>query len=602
MTFSKKRFLFPITLIIAVLTIRGFFLYTVRTNPFTTLCDQIAQDILYDNPFELHYSIAYPEKLGLEHIRTNLVAFDPTHLTASKQIWNTYADTLQQISPKELNLEGQYLYQLLSRYISLQQKSFDFSYYDNPFSCSNGIHSQLPILLSEYTFRRKEDVENYLSLLTQIPDYLNGIALYASLQEEQGIFLYRGHISTLSKQCLEMFPKNQLMAHTHFLQTSFIKRLDILLEKQLISSEEYTSYVQKNDLLLQNQLAPAYEQLAASIQSLTGTSSLYGLSKLPNGKEYYALLLQSNTGSFRSVEELRTMLYERYQMLYQKYQALLKKETYISQLIFPIEAPSEMLKQLYESSQKDFPPLPSLDTDAFWQIQLKEVDGILADMSAPAFYMTPPIDANYEHTIYINPNANLETLDLYTTLAHEGFPGHLYQTVYSQSFLSKKQAPLLRHLLYYGGFTEGWAVYAELYSYDYVPDLFAQQIADGSIDKEALLDTLAICRYNREIQLCMCSILDLYIHYDGASLSQVTDVLKALGLNSSAAQSIYETICDSPANYPKYYIGYLEILHLKEQAQKLWGDDYSDCRFHQWILESGGGDFESLSWLCHTDA
>ena len=122
----------------------------------------------------------------------------------------------------------------------------------------------------------------------------------------------------------------------------------------------------------------------------------------------------------------------------------------------------EMLQHLYTCSQEHFPSLQLQSPSTTQQIQLKTVDGILTAMSAPAFYMTPPMDANDSHTIYINPDTEKNTLDLYATLAHEGFPGHLYQTVYSQTALSRRNAPLLQHLLYYGGFTEGWAVYAEL--------------------------------------------------------------------------------------------------------------------------------------------
>ena len=244
-----------------------------------------------------------------------------------------------------------------------------------------------------------------------------------------------------------------------------------------------------------------------------------------------------------------------------------------------------MLQHLHNTAQEHFPALTTVTGDALQTVQLKNVNGILADMSAPAFYMTPPMDANDEHTIYINPDSDMQPLDLYTTLAHEGFPGHLYQTVYSQTAMNTNHEPLIRQLLYYGGFTEGWAVYAELYSYDFV----------AASCEESLHDTLELTRLNREIQLCLCSILDIYIHYDGASLQDVEKLLKTLELNSSSAESIYAAICDAPANYPKYYVGYLEILELKDLATELWGENYSDYAFHEWILTSGPADFGSLA-------
>ncbi len=561
-------------------------MYSMSVYPFASFCEELALDSLTNNPFELHYTIAYPEKMGLENLTTDLIPFNINYYAQSKLTLLERAQTLEQIVPSRLNTEEAYLYELLSRHIDLQLRSLEFPYYENPLACSGGTHSQLPILLAEYALRSKDDVENYFTLLSQIPAYLTGLAEYASEQEANGVYMFQGSLQEIQAQCLELFPAVQLQNNTHFLQTSFHNRLQDLLEQNTITSAEAADYEARNNSLLINDLAPAYEALAASISTLKGAPSLTGLSTHPKGKEYYALLLTANTGSAKSVEEIKTMLYKRYDMLYQAYYTLLQKDTYVQNWKFPIEGHSQMLEHLYSQAQNAFPALSQVTGDTAQQVQLKTVDGILASMSAPAFYMTPPIDANDEHTIYINPGAEMESLDLYTTLAHEGFPGHLYQTVYSQTALEQANTPLIRQLLYYGGFTEGWAVYAELYSYD-----FAINACD-----EKLTDTLLLNRYNREIQLCLCSILDIFIHYEGATLQEVEALLKNLGLNSSSAAPIYEVICDTPANYPKYYVGYLEILELKETAKELWGEDYSDYDFHEWLLETGPGDFGSLEW------
>lgn len=75
--------------------------------------------------------------------------------------------------------------------------------------------------------------------------------------------------------------------------------------------------------------------------------------------------------------------------------------------------------------------------------------------------MVPAIDNTKENVIYINQGHIPDDLDFYTTLAHEGYPGHLYQTTY---FASTNPAPL-RSLLNFGGYTEGWATYSEMMSY-----------------------------------------------------------------------------------------------------------------------------------------
>ncbi len=63
--------------------------------------------------------------------------------------------------------------------------------------------------------------------------------------------------------------------------------------------------------------------------------------------------------------------------------------------------------------------------------------------------------------IYINRASTYTALDLYTTLAHEGYPGHLYQTILSGSTTLGS----VRNLLNFGGYIEGWATYVEMYAY-----------------------------------------------------------------------------------------------------------------------------------------
>ena len=584
MTFSKKNTAIPLSLILICISARGFLIYYMSIAPFGAFCKELAMESLTDNPFELHYTIAYPEKMGLEHLSTNLIPFEESSYMTGKEIWLERAETLTRLSSARLNKENSFLYSILERYVNLQLKSLEFPYYENPLSSSGGVHSQLPILLSEYAFRCKEDVEKYFLLLSQIRAYLNGISNYTKVQERNGISIYTKTLEEVKKQCLELFPKTQLENNTHFLQTSLEDRVQELITEGIITDKEASDYIARNTSLLKTKLQPAYEALANSIDSLNGTPTLSGLAAYPKGKEYYALLLSANTGSDKTVDDIQSMLYKRYDMLYKQYTTLLERGTQVQNWTFPIDGHSEMLQHLHNTAQEHFPALTTVTGDALQTVQLKNVNGILANMSAPAFYMTPPMDDNAEHTIYINPDADMQSLDLYTTLAHEGFPGHLYQTVYSQTAMNTNHEPLIRQLLYYGGFTEGWAVYAELYSYD-----FAAATCD-----EGLHDTLELTRLNREIQLCLCSILDIYIHYDAASLQDVEKLLKTLGLNSSSAQSIYTAICDAPANYPKYYVGYLEILELKDLATELWGESYSDYAFHEWLLTSGPADFGSL--------
>ena len=210
--------------------------------------------------------------------------------------------------------------------------------------------------------------------------------------------------------------------------------------------------------------------------------------------------------------------------------------------------------------------------------------------------MTPPIDNVWNNTVYINTLDTQGDISLFTTLAHEGYPGHLYQTLYSQQFWEKSGITPLRSVLYYGGFVEGWAMYAELSSYDYAVCL-AQDLHPEAADHYQL------CRLDRQIQLCLYALLDIFIHYDGATLENVYDILSSFGVaNTETMAAIYTYIAEEPCNYPKYYLGYLEIMELKKQAAALWGENDSAFlyRFHCFLLENGPADFGTLTKLLYT--
>ena len=190
------------------------------------------------------------------------------------------------------------------------------------------------------------------------------------------------------------------------------------------------------------------------------------------------------------------------------------------------------------------------------------------------------MDAFHKNVIYINPESSLKGISLFTTLAHEGFPGHLYQTVYArESNIADKKNPL-RGLLDYPGYCEGWALYVELNAYDYGANYYA-------VNTEAL-------KLSRSLELCLCALLDLHIHYYGLPLSQAQALLAQFGVSTEDARDIYSYIEQEPANYLKYYLSYLEILSLKEKAKQLWKENYSDYRFHQFYLDAGPSDFSSL--------
>lgn len=600
--FSKK--LIPVFLILPVLGLLTFFLFRSGNDAraFDTLAETIFKEELSGNTLNLHYTLAHPEDFGIEHYTAVLPCYSAETAAESEQKLDQYIAALCGLNPEKLDEDQQYAYMLLYRSLTHSREGYAFSYYEEPLSPSSGMQSQLPILLAEYSFRDVQDLQDYLALLDQTDEYFSSLLTYEQEKKEAGLLQADSSLQQVRDQCYTILSKEELAAGTHFLQTTFRERLEGLLAQQLITEEAAEKYEAENNRLLTTVMQPAYEALADGLFLLMGdgTSLPTGLCSLPQGRDYYVWLLEKNTGSSLSIESIKAILYPQFDAEYKKLRNMLSSRndavnvwlTALEQDTFPLQTPEEMLSDLQARMSADFPVFPKngLSQASLPGLSVKTVSTSLEDYCAPAFYLTPPLDDTENNVIYINEKSTPAGLSLYTTLAHEGYPGHLYQSVYSQLSLQKQKSGSVRQILWYGGYQEGWAVYVEFLAYDYAAALATEQ---GNRDA-AFAYTLE--KHNRNMQLCLYALLDLSIHYDGASYEQVHKVLSSFGIsNQETTRNIYNYIAEEPSNYLKYYLGYLEILRLKETAREKWGEDYSDLRFHTFFLEHGPSDFTTLA-------
>jgi len=530
-----------------------------------------------------------------------LPVFEPAIAEKQKETYFQYRTQLEEINPDKLSYPDYYTYNLLSRYLDNILTGSDFTYYDNPLSPGSGMQSQLPILLAEYCFYDKQDVDDYLNILDNVDEYFDGLIVYEQEKAKRGLMLPDSSLKKVISQCDTIVTKESLEKEEHFLQTTFSERLSKLLSDEIITNQEYDQYIKQNNRLLSTILLPAYTKLGDNLLLLCGSSDNYhGLSKYPKGKEYYEYLLRTNACSYMSIDDIKSLLLEKFNTEYKALQTLAASNPeYLNRygtgsdtLSLSFHNPDEMLADLKKQIENNFPviPMTPLDSDTDVTCDIKEVSDSLEEYTAPAFYLTPPLDAPLENVIYINYKNPISDLSLYTTLAHEGYPGHLYQTVYSTISLNNTGHHPVRNVLWYGGYQEGWALYVEFLSYDYA----ASRLNSVGNDFGAFCAKLE--KHNRNMQLCLYALLDIAIHYDGAELAQVSNVLASFGIDDpSTVSAIYEYIVEEPSNYIKYYLGYMEILNLKEKARGIWGDSYSDYNFHKYFLECGPSDFQTLS-------
>ena len=543
-------------------------LQTADSQKFAEFTDQIFRETVSSDALSLNYTLATPENYG---VTASAGGFSPISYDDLK---NTAPETenmlaaLENFDTDDLTLPQQILYDCLTYTLQMDQRSSDFILFSRPVSPVTGLQAQLPVLLAEYNFNSDDDIKNYFALLKSIPEYYSSILTFMELQGEKNMLPSRDTMEHIANQCLTFIQNNG----SKILTTSFNKRIKSC---SFLDSQTKKKYRRQNKTLVKTCIVPAYQQLTDGLNVLSLKCGTDGsLSSYKNGKEYYKYLFAKETGSDTSVEQYYETLNDRLNKSKETLISYAKKDPSLLSGLSTRAAnkltPEEQLSSLSKAITTDFPGVSDVN------FTVSYVDPSLEDYLSPAFYLTPPLDAFTENAIYINGSSRFAGSDLSTTLAHEGYPGHLYQNVYYRQL----NRPVLSYALNFNGYTEGWATYAELYSYKYL-----------GYSK----DEVGILRNNMIVSLCIYGICDIGIHYYGWGEDKVYEFLNQNGTYpEETAQSLYSNIVDEPGSYLKYTIGYMEFLKLKEETKKQMGQNFSEMAFHKFVLSAGPAPFSVL--------
>lgn len=541
---------------------------TAVQQAFSDYLEQVFQAEIVSSTLNMHYTLAHPENYGITEYQITYGQATSEQTVEASAILENWKYNLKNFEKEELTIPQQMTYDIMMDFIEEEVSAEKYNYYQEPLKPTTGIQSQLPVLLAEYTFYDEQDVKDYLELLGCTPDYFSGIVNFEKKKAQKGLFMSEFAAEDVITQCRN-FTENP---EDNYMLSTFDDRVDAMEEISPEMAEEYK--IQNRELVTQ-QIIPAYNKLADEIEALkdTGKNS-QGLCYLENGKDYYTYLVACTTGSDMSVEEMQKQTEKQRSKDMSELAELLKKNPGIAKksadYSIPTEDPTKILEDIQGKMQQDFPATP--DTS----FTIKFVHPSLEKYTAPAFYLTPPIDDISQNSIYINGSNHYEKMQLYTTLAHEGFPGHLYQNVMERSCGLEP----IRSLFGSNGYAEGWATYVEMMSYYY-----------ADIDK----DLAAFLQKNQSALLSLYATTDMGIHYEGWSLADTIDFFGSYKItDKEAITKIYQLIVEEPAHYLKYYIGYLEFLKLKEYAMETYGENYSNYKFHQALMKMGNAPFPIL--------
>ena len=120
--------------------------------------------------------------------------------------------------------------------------------------------------LSEYTFYRKQDVDDYLSLLSSIDTYYDSLIAFETERAQADLGMCDTVIDNIIRSCNAYL----IDADHSFMAETFSSRLD---EMGGLSDQEKADYKAKNKKAIDEHFVPAYERLISGLESLKGTGS-----------------------------------------------------------------------------------------------------------------------------------------------------------------------------------------------------------------------------------------------------------------------------------------------------------------------------------------
>ena len=537
------------------------------TGSFSEFCTTLFREEMKSNTMNLHFTLKDPKAAGIDSYEITLgsLSGDSPHNQA-RQL-KKLSEELKKYSHRSLKGKDRLTCRLLSDYISRQQNLAAYPYYDEPLTPSGGVTSQLPVLLAEYTFRNTRDIKDYLGLLSQMDTYFLGILDYEQKKADAGLFMSDEACLKVIEGC-EVFTEHP---DDNFLIDTFSNRLNAM---DGLTDTQKNTYLKQHSKVLSDHVIPAYSQMIKGLTMLLGRGhNNWGLCNFPEGKAYYEAVVSADTGCDDSVEDLFSQIAKARREDLTFCQNLLEKNPKLaSQSPKPDAALKEensMLSRLQKEILTDFPAPPQTE------VEICHVDPALSEYLAPAFYITAPIDDISHNRIYINDAKNDTDIYYFTTLAHEGYPGHLYQTICTSSY----GAPEVRSLLNYPGYTEGWATYTEMQAFYY-----------AGLDP----DLASLLQHNQAATLSLYATADIGIHYFGWEKEKNAAFWSEYGVDDTATvKRITDLILEEPGNYLKYYVGYLKFRQMREQLA-LENKSFSVSAFHEAILRTGPSPFSVL--------
>ncbi len=442
---------------------------------------------------------------------------------------------------------------------------------------NTGAFLEIPSLLEEqHSVNTREDADAYLARLEAYAGQLDGETGRLQAAASQGVIA-------------PDFLLDKTLAQIRIARSGNVADWPLVASLAKRTQAMPGDFGAKAAKIAANKVAPALDHQIAELEAhrrrATGDAGIW---KLPQGDAYYAWTLRAATTTRMTPDEIHDRGREELAALQSEMDAILKKQGLTQGSV------GERMTALGKEARFQF-----TDDDAGRARVMAFLEGRISDMrtrlprafstpvpgnfeikrmppevepGAPGAYGGPgSIDGSVPGKFWINLRTTSiwNTYNLPTLCYHESVPGHVWQGEYAFKL------PLIRSLLAFNAYSEGWALYAEqlaaelgAYDDDPVGRLgYLQSIAFRAC--RLMVDTgLHAKRWTRE------QAIQWFASTNGSGLQEVT--------------SEVDRYCAWPGQACGYKVGHNEINRLRGKAQQALGARFDFRQFNDAVVKTGG--------------
>lgn len=546
------------------------------SDEYRSFMFDITAAVLSESGSSLNTKVLDPVKYGIDSSKVTEYYFMGDE--EKKKLWEDYREKLRSFDYGSLSESQQHSYDALRFYLDNKLNMAQYSLFSS--RVTGDISGPYSILstLQGYSFDSEDDVAEYVSVIKNMNYFFDDIKASEKARSEAGFFMPDDQ----ADKAIDRLTRIRENISSGSLKTSFAEKL----AKVDIDSESKDKYTKEHDKALNEVIIPGYDSLIETLKSFKGTNKYSGgLCNYPGGTEYFQALIETYVGAEKESADSYFALIDSYlEHFYSVTDEISASNKNLSKQLdsFSMESgtPEELIGKLKEHYSSDFTVLGDIS------YQITQIEENLTDDTRSAFYSSPSIDSENGGTIHINEQKANDDKNFYETVAHETYPGHMYQTMYMANRINSGKEDIVRYFLNPEGFVEGWGIYSGYYAYDYT-DNTDRNLAN-------------LVKAYDEASICLLGRADFMANYYGNSFNDINNFFAGYGYATKDVQEIYDYVINNPGEYSKYCLGFLEVKEMQRKAKDLKGGSYSDKSFNDFMIQIGPMAFSDIEKRIYT--